>query len=621
MSFTKVAPAGIGTEPGNSILIGDSLLHSTGIDLGHNTGIGVTIRKHGDATFTGIVTASAFFGDGSGLEGVSSSGIGTALSDDDTNPLNKVYYVNQELSIGSTVTVNHPDSAVASYTHYQDLVVKNDADFIVADGDTFIPDVLGIRTSTSPTSSATGGRIRAGTITNAGANGAPNFPNGLTGTAGTFTGSLNVGGVLTYEDVTNIDSVGIITARTDVLVGSTIKLGASSGIITATSFRGDASQMTGAGLGTDGSANTSGIITATAFVPTTGQLSHRNIVINGAMKVSQRGDFFGNVGQQEYTIDQFVTLHSYGNVINVTQTSTSPDGFSKAYKVDCQVADTSIGAAEFMFIRHKIEAQNLQQLAYGTSGAKSITLSFYVRSTVTGTYAICLQQKDNSSKQVNGTYTINSANTWERKTFTFAGDTSGVINDDNGHGLDILWTLVAGSNRTSGSARPTWTAHADADESFGHTANVLSSTSNDWLITGVQLEVGPVATPFEHRPYNDELLRCQRYFTFVPSGTVFPGRGNSSSSYIYSYQSTVPMRSSPTTIGTSNSMAHGTFSVRRYRDGTGTSDSTSTPTTNSVYFSPNTNMIHLIQGGFSGADDRSATLFVSGGAITISAEL
>ena len=255
MSFTKVAPAGIGTEPGNSILIGDSLLHSTGIDIGSNTGIGVTIRKHGDATFTGIITASAFFGDGSGLEGVSSSGIGTPLSDDDTSDLNKIYYVNQELSIGSTITVNHPDSAVASYTHYQDLVVTDDADFIVADGDTFIPDVLGIRTSTSTASAATGGRIRAGTITNAGANGAPNFPNGLTGTAstfttgtfsgainaasGTFTGNLNVGGVLTYEDVTNVDSIGIITARAgvnvvgnDLNVGSNIKLGNASGIIT-----------------------------------------------------------------------------------------------------------------------------------------------------------------------------------------------------------------------------------------------------------------------------------------------------------------------------------------------------------------------------------------------------
>ena len=262
MSFTKVAPAGIGTEPGTSILIGDSLLHSTGIDIGSNTGIGVTIRKHGDATFTGIVTAasfsasgaisaSSFTGDGSGLEGVSSSGIGTPLSDDDTSDLNKVYYVNQELSIGSTVTVNHPSSAVASYTHYQDLVVTDDADFIVSDGDTFIPDVLGIRTSTSTTSAPTGGRIRAGTITNAAANGAPNFPNGLTGTTGTFTGNLNVGGVLTYEDVTNVDSVGLITARAgvnlvgnDLNVGSNIKIGNASGIVTATSFSGSGANLT-----------------------------------------------------------------------------------------------------------------------------------------------------------------------------------------------------------------------------------------------------------------------------------------------------------------------------------------------------------------------------------------
>ena len=242
MSFTKVAPAGIGTSPGTTIRLGDSLLHSTGLDIGVGSGIGVTIRQHGDATFTGIITASAFFGDGSGLEGVSSSGIGTPLSDDDTSELNKIYYVNQELSIGSTVTVNHPNSAVASYTHYQDLVVKDDGDFIVSDGDTFIPDVLGIRTSTSTASAATGGRIRAGTITNAGANGAPNFPNGLTGTAGTFTGNLNVGGVLTYENVTNVDSVGLITARGGIRIGAGTTVGPVSGIVT---YFGDGSQLTG----------------------------------------------------------------------------------------------------------------------------------------------------------------------------------------------------------------------------------------------------------------------------------------------------------------------------------------------------------------------------------------
>tara|TARA_R100001086_G_scaffold162446_1_gene87582 strand:+ start:150 stop:1316 length:1167 start_codon:yes stop_codon:yes gene_type:complete len=296
--------------------------------------------------------------------------------------------------------------------------------------------------------------------------------------------------------------------------------------------------------------------TCTANV--TNNLSNRNIVINGAMQVAQRdtGSGFTGVGQQEYTIDRFVTLHSYNSsTINVINSSQSPDGFSKSYKVDVTAADTSIGAAEFMFIRHKIEAQNLQQLAYGTSGAKSITLSFYVRSNVTGTYAICLQQKDNSSKQVNGTYTINSANTWERKTFNFAGDTTGVINNDNGHGLDILWTLVAGSDRTSGSARPTWTTHANADESVGHTANILSSTSNDWHLTGVQLEVdhtgSGVATDFEHRSFAQELALCQRYFNRYNTETVnghfflAAGYNNSNPGARGSWPFTVPMRASP----------------------------------------------------------------------------
>jgi len=287
-----------------------------------------------------------------------------------------------------------------------------------------------------------------------------------------------------------------------------------------------------------------------------------NLVINGAMNVAQRdtGSGFTGVDQQEYTIDRFITLHSYGtSTINVINSSQSPDGFSKSYKVDVTAADTSIGSGQFMFIRHKIEAQDLQQLAYGTSSAKSITLSFYVRSNVTGTYAICLQQKDNSSKQVNGTYTINSADTWERKTFTFAGDTSGVINNDTGHGLDILWTLVAGSNRTSGSARPTWTAHADADESYGHTANVLSSTSNDWHLTGVQLEVGDSASDFAHESYAETLRKCQRYYWKIALNTFrrVNGYKRADSNCYWELQCPVPMRTGPSpTILTSGTFTN-----------------------------------------------------------------
>ena len=238
----------------------------------------------------------------------------------------------------------------------------------------------------------------------------------------------------------------------------------------------------------------------------------KNLITNGAMICSQRGTSFATVSNNESTLDQFALTHPYGSsTMSISQSTTSPNGFSNSYKLDVNSADTSIGAGQYVAIRHRIEAQNLQELAFGTSGAKSIALSFYVRSNVTGTYAVNIQQKDNSSKQVSATYTINSADTWERKTFTFAGDTSGVINNDTGTGFEILWYLAAGSNRNSGTARSTFTAHNQADEAAGHTANILSSTSNNFHLTGCQLEVGSVITDFQHLSFGENLKKCQRY--------------------------------------------------------------------------------------------------------------
>ena len=258
----------------------------------------------------------------------------------------------------------------------------------------------------------------------------------------------------------------------------------------------------------------------------------KNLITNGAMICSQRGTSFATVSNNESTLDQFALTHPYGSsTMSISQSTTSPNGFSNSYKLDVNSADTSIGAGQYVAIRHRIEAQNLQELAFGTSGAKSIALSFYVRSNVTGTYAVNIQQKDNSSKQVSATYTINSADTWERKTFTFAGDTSGVINNDTGTGFEILWYLAAGSNRNSGTARSTFTAHNQADEAAGHTANILSSTSNNFHLTGCQLEVGSVITDFQHLSFGENLKKCQRYYyQFVDGDTQFVGIGHSFSS-------------------------------------------------------------------------------------------
>ena len=267
------------------------------------------------------------------------------------------------------------------------------------------------------------------------------------------------------------------------------------------------------------------------------------------MLVNQRYSTFNNVSNNETTIDQFALVHGgYSTNFNVSHSTEAPHGFSNSYKLDINVADTSIGSGQFLAIRHRIEAQNLQELAYGTSSAKSITLSFYVRSNVTGTYAVNIQQADNSKKQVSATYTINSADTWERKTFTFAGDTSGVIANDNGTGFEILLWLAAGSNRNSGTARSTWTTYADADQAAGHTANIIGSTSNNFHLTGVQLEVSDSVSDFAHESYAETLQKCLRYYELIIEGntkTIGTGFAYASNEVNIGIKTHVPMRSAP----------------------------------------------------------------------------
>ena len=389
----------------------------------------------------------------------------------------------------------------------------------------------------------------------------------------TITGNLGVGGVLTYEDVTNIDSIGIVTARlginlvgNDLNVGSNIKIGNASGIITATSFRGDASQMTGAGLGTDGSANTSGIITATAFVPTTGQLSHKNKIINGAQLVSQRrGNLFTSTVQNDYMTDRFfVYLASMDQMIqSIQQVTDSPDGFSRSLKLTTTTPENSIESNEYMYVGTKLEGQDLQDLAYGTSNAKPIVLSFYVKSSITGTYAVNIYGNESTDRSINRTYTINSANTWERKILpVIAGDTARVITDDINKRFEISWMLAAGSDWTSGSANNTWGNWSNQTFAVGHAQNgVITTNGATWQITGVQLEVGPVATPFEHRSYTDELARCRRYFykPLTSNTYIYGGRwGNNSTNTAVYYP--VQMRDTPT-IGGSARRSGGTSYV------------------------------------------------------------
>jgi hypothetical protein len=285
----------------------------------------------------------------------------------------------------------------------------------------------------------------------------------------------------------------------------------------------------------------------------------RNLIINGAMNVSQRGTSFADVSNDTYTLDRFNRRESNDGAVTITQDSSAPSGFANSLKVDVTTADSSIGSSQFEAIEHIIEAQNLQTLAFGTSDAKNFTVSFYVKSNKTGTYALNVIQEDNSSKQATLNYTIDSADTWERKSLTFTGDTSGVINDDNGNGFKILIWLAAGSDFTSGSATATFQSYSNAQAAAQHGVNLLDSTSNEWFITGLQLEVGQNATSFEHEPFERTLAKCQRYYQRWQANTAYDGVCTgamySDTFWLGDYRLSPEMRAEPTFS------ANGTFKV------------------------------------------------------------
>ena len=260
---------------------------------------------------------------------------------------------------------------------------------------------------------------------------------------------------------------------------------------------------------------------------------NKNAIINGAMNCSQRAVSF-SFADATYCLDRFVMgKGNSSGAATITQDSSAPDGFSNSLKVDVTTADTSLAVNHIDQILHRIEAQNLQQLAFGTSSAKNFTLSFYVKSNKTGNYSVNIGQQDNSYKQANLLYTINSANTWERKSLTFTGDTSGVINDDNGSGFEIAWILAAGTTYTSGSNSASFSSYANANYAANHGVNVFDSTDNEWYLTGVQLEVGQNATEFEHEPFDVTLIKSKRYyekFDYGNTGFVRTGYSNAANS-------------------------------------------------------------------------------------------
>ena len=282
----------------------------------------------------------------------------------------------------------------------------------------------------------------------------------------------------------------------------------------------------------------------------------RNLIINGAMQVAQRATSATTFAYG--TVDRFKPSEGSTSSLGITQTqdTNAPSGFSNSLKITVTTAETMSGSKQ-LAVFHAIEAQNLQQLGYGTSDAQSVTVSFWVKSSVTGAYCLSLYENDDN-RNIGATYTINSANTWEYKTITFPPDTVGVIDNNNGGGLETYFFLSVGADRKSAD-NTSWATWSAARFGYGQVADVAGTTNATWQITGVQLEVGDTATPFEHRSYAQELALCQRYLYAInaaghPSPTAGPyqrwrGTAQNANEFNWFPQYPVPMRATPSFSG------------------------------------------------------------------------
>jgi len=279
--------------------------------------------------------------------------------------------------------------------------------------------------------------------------------------------------------------------------------------------------------------NTLTLPATTQTLATQNSLGVRNLIINGDMRIAQRGTSATISGASAYhTVDRFVMniattiFDSIATMGQNLDSLTPPSDFSDYVGIQINTG-TALSGNPFYNFRQQIEGNNLSHLKFGTSDAKTITLSFWVRSTLTGDFSFSLRNGANNRSYVT-TYNIASANTWEKKTITITGDTTGTWAVDNTVGLSLNWGLGNSSGSFSTSTLNEWQASSLTGATTG--VDLVATTNAKWYITGVQLEVGDTATPFEHKPYDMELQRCQRYFqtSYVYGSTIGSSFSNGS---------------------------------------------------------------------------------------------
>ena len=437
------------------LTVGDSFVHSTGVNLG----TGVTFSNNGNATFSGIITATQFKGDGSQL-----SGIDTDLVSDTSPQLGGTLDTNnQDITFNGAQNVSWDSSAADFiFNDYAKINLGTDKDFRMyqAGNNTILQ-----------SSNTSGGVYLQGSLVQVGSE---------TGEAGVKYVKDNQ--IELYFN----NNKKLETTNTGAVV---------TGILTATSFSGSGANLTSLPSSTP----------------------PENFLINGAMLVNVRGtnhqtaNSFNPVTSAIYTLDRWKVFNSNSfdtDSAKVLQDGGHPaQGFHRSIMMNIGNTETP-SSNQICGFQQKIEAQNLQSLCYGQSTAKTMTLTFWVYSNKTGTYCVQIMQ-DDVNKYVLYEYTISSSNTWEKKTITIAGNTADAINNDNGIGLEVNWTLCVGSGRQA-SATSSWTS-GGYYVATSNQVNLWDHADNYFKMTGCQLQVG-AATDFIHEDIGTTLRKCQRYF-------------------------------------------------------------------------------------------------------------
>jgi hypothetical protein len=300
-----------------------------------------------------------------------------------------------------------------------------------------------------------------------------------------------------------------------------------------------------------------------------GQLSNRRININGGFQVFQRSTSATGVGSSEgyFAPDRYRQAGTGNMRYTASQSTDVPAGygFANSLKYDCTTASGTVGSGHFVAIEHRLEGQDVQVFNKGTAQAEQYTISFHVKSPKTGIHVVELYDNDNN-RHVAKSYTISSADTWQKVTLTFPADTTGAFDNDNGSSLRIFFWLMAGTDFTGSTLPSSWASFSSAARATGQ-VNVFDSTSNDFFLTGVQLEVGSTATDFEHRRIGQEIDLCQRYyFKFLEGNTkeISASWYFTSSHISFFFRFPTTMRAVPTGSATS-----GTDYYHNYRNGGG----------------------------------------------------